>query len=307
MMACTYAPALDRLPEAHGSVVLLIEPRMRDLGSFSVRRVLPAAAQPMVGPFIFFDHLGPYNLWIGQEVNIRPHPHIGLTAVTYLFEGDLVHRDSLGNVQRIHAGGINVMTAGRGIVHSERTEAWGFPHIRTFHGIQAWLALPEGMEDTLPSFAHYPAAEVPCHERSGVRVRVLIGEIFGVSSPVKTHARATYLDVELQAQTLLTLDVMAKELAVYVVRGRVHCGNFPISQGTMALLDDSAGLSTLRASEPSRVIVIGGDPVGERHIWWNFVSSSALRIDQAKKDWKNDCFLAMPTDCEFIPLPAPRP
>jgi redox-sensitive bicupin YhaK (pirin superfamily) len=283
-MSWTPAPGPDQ--QAH-----VIEPRARDLGGFSVRRVLPAPMHRTVGPFIFFDEMGPADFAPGHGMDVRPHPHINLATVTYLFEGEIFHRDSLGTAQSIHPGAINWMTAGQGITHSERTP----PEVRAAggrtHGLQLWVALPVESEEVAPSFHHYPAELLPRVERPGLRARVLVGSALGVTSPVATHSPIIYIDAELEAGAELELPAAA-ELAVYAID----------EPRRMVLLEP--GQRSLRADSATRLVVIGGEPVGPRFIEWNFVSSSRERIEQAKRDWRERRFPLVPGDeQEFIPLP----
>jgi redox-sensitive bicupin YhaK (pirin superfamily) len=257
-----------------GAIELIIEPRERELGGFSVRRVLPARERRMVGPFIFFDHVGPAEFPPGEGIQVRPHPHIGLATVTYLFDGEIMHRDSLGLVQAIRPGAVNLMTAGSGIVHSERAGGDLEEHSR-LHGIQSWMALP---------------------------IRVIMGEFYGHDSPVTCHSPTLYLECRMPKGTRLALPLQHEELAAYVVDGSVAIDRRPLGAGQMAIA--STGMSMrLQALEESRVMVIGGATLGRRHIWWNFVSSSRERIEQAKSDWAGGQFDDIPGDEEFIPLP----
>lgn len=283
---------------------LEIDPRPRDLGGFVVRRVLPYARRRMVGPFIFFDHIGPVRFEPGRGIDVRPHPHIGLATVTYLFEGEIVHRDSLGYVQTIRAGDVNWMTAGRGIVHSERTgpeaRAAGAP----LHGIQSWVALPRAAEETAPSFHHHPAATLPMVDAGGATLRLIAGRGWGATSPVTTASGLFYADAAIAPGGTLELDAALGERAVHVVDGsvRIDAGR-EVTAGRMLVLRDGATV-TVAAPNGARVIALGGAPLdGERHIWWNFVSSSLERIEQAKRDWEADRFGRVPGDDERIPLP----
>jgi len=287
--------------QAGGPIELVIEPRPRDLGGFSVRRVLPARERRMVGPFIFFDHLGPAEFPPGEGIQVRPHPHIGLATVTYLFEGEMMHRDSLGCVQAIRPGAVNLMTAGRGIVHSERAGEDLDSHSR-LHGIQSWMALPEGEEEREPAFAHYPAEELPAADHGGAHIRVIMGEAFGQVSPVATCAPTLYLECRMPQGVTLELPETCEELAIYVVSGRVRAGQVTLGAGLMAVAAPDDGLCP-EALEESVVMVIGGSRLGERHIWWNFVASSKERIEQAKADWKEGRFDPVPDDDESVPLP----
>ncbi|HNP36354.1 MAG TPA: pirin family protein [Woeseiaceae bacterium] len=286
---------------AEGAVELLIEPVARDLGGFSVRRVLPSRDRRMVGPFIFFDHMGPSEFPPGEGVQIRPHPHIGLATITYLFAGEILHRDSLGYVQPIQAGAVNLMTAGRGIVHSERAG----DDLNTdslLHGIQSWMALPLEMEECEPEFVHYPAADLPELEVDGVRVRAIVGEAFGLHSPVATYAPTLYLECQMPAGATLALPRNYDECAAYVVDGEINIADQSISDGLMAVIRPGKSAS-LKAKKDSHVMIIGGAHLGKRHIRWNFVASSRERITQAEDDWRNRRFDPVPGDDEFIPLP----
>ena len=286
---------------AAGSVELRIDPRERDLGGFTVRRVLPAADRRSVGPFVFFDHMGPAEFPPGKGIEVRPHPHIGLATVTYLFEGEIMHRDSLGFVQPIRAGAVNLMTAGRGIVHSERAGD-DLNSVSRLHGIQSWMALPDDQEEMEPAFVHHPADDLPELERDGVTVRVIIGEAYGQRSPVETLSSMLYLECRMPAGSVLTLPQGQQELAAYVVGGQVQIDGQAYADGVMAVAKQGASLC-LHAKTDSRVMVIGGDPLGQRHVWWNFVASSKERIEQAKQDWKSGRFAPVLGETEFIPLP----
>jgi redox-sensitive bicupin YhaK (pirin superfamily) len=287
--------------EHRGAIELVIEPKARDLGGFSVRRVLPAKDRRMVGPFIFFDHMGPAEFPPGEGIQVRPHPHIGLATVTWLFEGAIMHRDSLGYVQPIKPGEVNLMTAGSGIVHSERSGE-DLHTTSRLHGIQSWMALPDGQEERDPDFTHYPADCLPEITTAGVHIRLIMGEAWGQQSPVSCHAPTLYLECRLQAGAALDLPEEAEELAVYVVSGGIRVSGDAIAPGRMAVASAGARLS-LSADKDSRVMVIGGSPIGQRHIWWNFVSGSRERIEQAKADWRQQRFASVPGDDEFIPLP----
>jgi len=284
-----------------GAVDLVIEPRERDLGGFMVRRVLPAAARRMVGPFIFFDEMGPAVLPPGRGLDVRPHPHIGLATITYLFAGEIMHRDSLGYAQPIRAGAVNLMTAGRGIVHSERSGADRAIESR-LHGIQSWMALPDGSEETAPDFVHYPADDLPRLELGGVAARVIMGAAYGAVSPVRTYSPIVYAELEMPVGTAIALPDEYSERAAYIVDGALAVDGHTYPAGRM--LAARAGVRVeLTARMDSRVMVVGGEPVGDRHIWWNFVSSRKERIEQAKRDWRAGAFGRVPGDDEFIPLP----
>ncbi len=283
------------------AIDLVVEPREADLGEFTVRRALPAARRRMVGPFIFFDHMGPATFPPGSGVAVRPHPHIGIATITYLFEGEIMHRDSLGFEQPIRAGAVNLMTAGRGIVHSERAGD-DLDQTSRLHGIQSWMALPDSEEEREPGFRHFPAADLPELDIDGCTVRIIMGRCFGATSPVTTYSDTLYMDCLLPTGKRLIVPAEAEELAAYVVSGNVSVANERYGGGV--LLVASAGVPLeIEAGDDSRVMIIGGEPLGERHIWWNFVSSSRDRIEQAKDDWQNGRFEKVPGDDEFIPLP----
>jgi redox-sensitive bicupin YhaK (pirin superfamily) len=284
-----------------GLVELEIRPKTKDLGEFSVRRVLPASDRQMVGPFIFFDHMGPAEFPPGQGIQVRPHPHIGISTITYLFDGEIMHRDSLGYLQPIQAGAVNLMTAGRGIVHSERAGS-DLDQLAKLHGIQSWMALPKEMEEIEPAFAHTPAAELPEIEQEGVTVRVIIGTAYGQTSPVKAYASTLYLDCVLENGSQLTLPTDYEELGFYVVSGQVTVADREVGDGVMLVACPGAKLS-IKAEADSRLMVVGGESLGERHIWWNFVSSSEARMAQAKEEWARGGFTRIEGDDEFIPLP----
>lgn len=285
-----------------GSIELIVQPRVTDLGEFEVRRVLPSRDRRMVGPFVFFDHLGPAEFPPGKGISVRPHPHIGLATVTYLFEGEILHRDSLGFMQPIRPGAVNLMTAGRGIVHSERAGE-DLDELSRLHGIQSWMALPENLQEIEPAFVHYPAAELPELDRDGVKVRVIIGEAFGVQSPVAVHSSMLYLECRMPAGSSLVLPDGYDECAVYVVEGELQVDDKSIRSGLMAVACPGKTMH-LEARVDSRVMVIGGDNLGPRRVWWNFVSTSKGRIEQAKDDWRAGRFGTVPGDeDEFIPLP----
>ncbi|HTO53398.1 MAG TPA: pirin family protein [Myxococcota bacterium] len=290
---------------AEAGLELEIHARPRDLGGgVHVSRLLPAAARRMVGPWIFFDHLGPVAFPPGGGLDVRPHPHIGLATVTYAFEGEILHRDSLGNEQPIRPGALNWMTAGRGIVHSERTP----PALRAagprMHFLQLWVALPKQHEETEPSFQHHPAESIPQLEIGGARVRVIAGSAFGVTSPARVLSPLFYAEALLPARGALELPVEHPERGLYVVEGAVRCGGKEHSVGTM-LVWKRAVTARVIAQAPARVVVLGGAPLdGPRHVFWNFVSSSEERIERAKQDWRNGRFPKVAGDDEeFIPLP----
>jgi redox-sensitive bicupin YhaK (pirin superfamily) len=285
---------------------LALAPHAKDLGGgFTVRRLLPAAARQAVGPFLFFDHFGPVVATPADNHDVRPHPHIGLATVTYLFEGAMLHRDSTGVVQRIEPGAINWMTAGRGIVHSERTPEDLRAVERRSHGLQLWAALPVEDEELPPSFAHTPARDIPELEVGGARLRVLIGSAFGATSPVVVRSPTTYLDIALSAGDGFPLP-LAEERALYVVEGDAQLDGVDLPPGQMLVLAPGEE-PMLSADADARVVLIGGAPLGHRHMWWNFVSSRKERIVQAADDWAAQRFPAVPGETEFIPLPDKRP
>jgi hypothetical protein len=285
-------------------VELVIEGRKRELGGFSVRRILPASVRRLVGPFIFFDHMGPARLPPGRGMDVRPHPHINLATVTYLFDGEIIHRDSLGSHQPIRPGAINWMTAGRGIAHSERTGEAERARESALHGIQLWVALPKEHEETAPEFYHHPPSELPELERGGAVIRVLAGSAYGESSPVRIFSPLFYVDAQMPAGSQLEIPAGFAERAAYVVSGVVHAGSERSEPNRMLAFARDVPVK-LRAETSARVMLIGGEPLdGERHMWWNFVSSSKDRIEAAKRDWKARRFPLVPGDEEeFTPLP----
>ncbi len=284
--------------------MLILDGRRRDLGGFSVRRILPSAERRLVGPFIFFDHMGPADFAPGQGVDVRPHPHIALATVTYLFEGELMHRDSLGSAQPIRPGAVNWMIAGRGIVHSERTP----PEVRArggrLDGIQSWVALPKAREEDAPRFEHHAAGSLPLVERPGARLRVLAGSAFGATSPVGVASPTLYVDAALEAGATLDVPDEHEERAVYVAHGAARVDGAAAGEGQMIVLPPRAP-ARIVADDESRLLLLGGAPLdGERHIYWNFVASSPERIEAAKRDWRDGRFPKVPGDeHEYIPLP----
>lgn len=285
------------------AILQLVSARQRDLGGFVVRRVLPAEGQPMVGPFIFFDHLGPTQFEPGLGIDVRPHPHIALATVTYLFAGSLEHRDSLGNVREIRPGDVNWMTAGRGIAHSERT-----PHLaraagEQIHGIQSWVALPDGHEDVEPEFTHYPAKLIPRRAVDGTTLSVVAGEAFGLRSPVATLWPTLYVHARFAPGAALAMPMEHQERAVYVVHGELAMGESLIAAGQLAVLTPGSKVS-LRANGETGAMLLGGERFPTpRFIWWNFVASSRERIEHAKQRWAKREFPPVPGETEFIPLP----
>lgn len=285
---------------------LLLTPHSKDLGGgFVVRRLLPAAARQAVGPFLFFDHFGPVEAGPEDNHDVRPHPHIGLATVTYLFEGAMMHRDSTGAVQRIEPGAVNWMTAGRGIVHSERTPEDLRAVRRRSHGLQLWCALPAADEECEPGFQHVAAAAIPELEVGGARVRVLVGEAFGARSPVRTKSETLYLDIALAAGDAFPLPP-AEERAVYGVDAPFELDGERIEPGRLVVLAPGEE-PMLSAAQDARVVLVGGAPLGHRFLFWNFVSSRKERVLQAGDDWQAQRFPAVPGETEFIPLPERRP
>lgn len=284
------------------AIAQVVESRKRDLGGFEVRRVLPWGGGRMVGPFIFLDQLGPVEFAPGQGIDVRPHPHIGLATVTYLFEGELVHRDSLGVVQTIRPGDVNWMTAGCGIVHSERTGPEMRASGQRMHGLQSWVALPGEYEEAEPAFDHTPAAKLPDQDGDGMKLRVIAGRAFGLASPVRVFSETFYVDVAMSAGAALDIPEEYAERAAYVPLGTVTAEGRDFRAGTLVIFV-AGSKARLVAKEASRVALLGGAPLGERHIWWNFVSSSSTRIEQARRQWADGAFPPVPGETESIPLP----
>ena len=288
----------------HSPVELLLDPVTKDLGEFVVRRTLPATDRQRVGPFIFFDHMGPADFEPGSGVSVRPHPHIGLATITYLFAGKIMHRDSLGYAQAIEQGAVNWMTAGRGIVHSERSPEELKQSGSHLHGIQAWVALPVELEETEPRFEHYPAEDVPEVNLDGVKLRVIVGQAYGATSPVRVSSETLYVEANLEAGADLLLPAGIDELAVYVVTGDIDVGDCPVTAGRMAVIEPS-GEPVARARTATKLMLLGGASLpGERYLWWNFVNSSKERMEQAKKDWREQRFGEIPGETELMPLPS---
>ncbi len=313
----SWNPALDpHCPTGDevDAIETLIIPRARDLGGFEVRRALPAPARQMVGPFIFFDQMGPAEFLTNQGIDVRPHPHIGLATVTYLYEGSIFHRDSLGTRQEIYPGAVNWMIAGRGITHSERTA----PHVRAqpksaLFGIQTWVALPDDAEDTEPGFEHQPREALPFLEGEGKQVRLILGTLYGERAPVKTFSEMFYADAVLEAGAKLPLPPEHEDRGVYVVAGEVEIAGTAYPAGQMMVFRPGDAI-TIKANAPSRLMLLGGATLnGPRYIWWNFVASSQERIEAAKEawragDWQNGRFHLPPDDNqEFIPAPDSKP
>lgn len=289
------------------SVDLLIDKRTHDLGGgFIVGRILPFMKRRMVGPFIFLDHLGPLQLDAGipRNLDVRPHPHIGLATVTYLYSGAITHRDSLGFEQEIKPGAVNWMVAGSGITHSERLE-YARAHGANMHGIQSWVALPDEAEECAPAFYHHPSDSLPEWQEAGVRGRLIAGEMDGLKSPAITHSPLFYQHLDMQADARHSLQPTYSERAVYVTAGAVEVDGQPVAAGQLAVLSNGGHAATIRALVPSVVMLLGGEPIGERFIFWNFVSSSKERLEEAKLDWQaGRMTLPVGDDQEFIPLPS---
>lgn len=297
----TSEPTCRRCPSTP-TVDTIIKARPRNIDGFTVARVLPAPHRRHVGPFLFFDHIGPLDVAPGKALDVRPHPHINLATVTYLLEGEIEHRDSLGTVETIRPGAVNWMTAGRGIVHSERTPQALREHGSRLHGLQFWVALPREFEEVEPSFRHYDATELPVVELQGVRLVVLAGSAYGATSPIQTYSPVLFIEAHLRPGSDLTLP-SAAELGAYIIDGSVRFGEERAGAGQLLVFAPGAS-GTLHTEESTRVVLIGGDPPdGPRHMWWNFISSSEKRVEQAKQDWKAGRFPEVPGDKEFVPLP----
>ncbi len=287
-----------------GAVDIVIEPGVKDLGGFRVRRALPSARRRMVGPFIFLDHMGPARFAVGEGIDVRPHPHIGLATLTYLMAGSILHRDTLGSSQDITPGDVNWMTAGRGIAHSERSSLASRASARGMAAVQSWVALPRAHEEAAPGFFHHDRSQLPHLQDSGTALRLIVGAAYGQTSPVRTFSHMFYADASLAANAALPLPAEHAERAVYVLEGEVEIAGETYGAHVL-LVFRPADAITVRATRPSRILLLGGEPMdGPRHIWWNFAHSSQDRIEQAKADWKAGRFGLVPGDeREFIPLP----
>jgi redox-sensitive bicupin YhaK (pirin superfamily) len=284
------------------SIDVVLEAKARMIDGFSVGRALPAAARRSVGPVVFVDHMGPAHLDPGRGMDVRPHPHINLATVTYLFDGEILHRDSLGNAQLITPGAINWMTAGRGIVHSERSPSEARVGGAHMHGLQLWVALPEGEEESEPRFTHHPESTLPVLDDRGTRLHVLAGSAYGASSPVPVSSPLFYVEVELPLGASLPLPNEHEERAAYVISGKVMHGSTELVPRTLVVWKPKQSVE-LRAEEPTRLMLLGGAPLGPRYMFWNFVSSRKERIEQAARDWKAGNFPLVPGDeKEHIPL-----
>lgn len=288
-----------------GGIDMLIAPRERDLGEFTVRRVLPAPLRRHVGPFVFFDHMGPADFPPGKGINVRPHPHIGIATVTYLFEGEILHRDSVGSLQAIRPGAVNWMVAGRGIAHSERTSEEELTTARRLHGIQTWVALPLAHEEDAPSFEHVSADRLPVFRQDDAELRLIAGSAYGRPAPFETVVDLHYLEARIDAGGSLTLPAALGERCAYVVAGALTIHGRPVATAEMAVLTDGTDIVLEAGPEGAHLMLAGGAPLdAPRTIWWNFVSSSPERIEQAKADWSEGRFATVTGDeQEFIPLP----
>ena len=287
------------------TVERIFAPRTRDLGDgFVVGRVLPYVERRMVGPFIFLDHMGPVDMPAGRGLDVRPHPHIGLSTLTYLFEGEIFHRDNLGNAVEITPGAVNWMTAGSGIAHSERSSADERKIARRVHGLQNWVALPKKDEETSPEFWHYDSGTIPQLVQDRAKLRVIAGDAYGARSPVKVYSPLFYVDVRLDAGANFSLPNTYADQALYVIEGTIEADATEVGPRTMVVFNRDAK-AAIKAKSTAHIVLLGGEPFDEpRHIWWNFVSSSKDRIEAAKVDWKTGRFARIPgDDKEFIPLP----
>jgi redox-sensitive bicupin YhaK (pirin superfamily) len=303
----SFFPAKDPVfgdARSSDAIAQIIVPRSVDLGGLQVRRALPSARSRMVGPFIFFDHFGPAVFRIGDGIDVRPHPHIGLATVTYLFDGEIVHRDSLGSAMPIRPGAVNWMTAGRGIVHSERTASDHRDGGEPLHGLQLWVALPLKDEETAPAFAHTPSTDIPQMREDGLTLRVIAGSMHGLRSPVATLWETIFAEARLAAGTVLPLGTEYEERALYVISGEIEIGGYRHPSQQLLVLKPG-DRTEVKALEDAHFVLVGGAAMdGPRHIWWNFVSSRKDRIEAAKADWKTGRFAVVPGDStEFIPLP----
>jgi len=287
----------------HGSIERIISGKPKDLGGLTARRILPVAKRRSVGAFVFLDHMGPTVLAAGQGVDVPPHPHIGLATVTYLYDGSILHRDSLGSLQEIFPGDVNWMTAGKGIVHSERSSELARSSHQALNGLQLWVALPKEHEETEPAFVHTPKQALPVISGEGWTGRLIAGELFGQQSPVSTFTRLFFADILLQATRKILLQPDYEEAAVYVVSGEIEIENQLVMAGELAVLKNKTAAELL-ARKPSVIAVLGGDTLPEpRLMYWNFVSTQQSLLEQAKEDWQAQRFDAVPEETEFVPLP----
>ncbi|AKT41529.1 pirin family protein [Chondromyces crocatus] len=288
----------------HPSLETVIVTRTRELSEgFDVRRALPSVQRRMVGPFIFLDQMGPAVFRSGQGLDVRPHPHIGLSTLTYLIEGEIMHRDGLGTVEAIRPGEVNWMTAGRGIAHSERTRTELRETGGRLFGLQAWVALPKRFEETEPSFTHHEASEIPFIEGEGAQMHLIAGALFGKRSPVQTFSELFYVDLALKEGARFAVPAEHEERGIYLTEGSLEVDGMVFGPGELLVLRPKSDL-VLKALAPTRGVLLGGEPMdGPRHIFWNFVSSSKERLEQAKEDWREGRFAPVPQETEFIPLP----
>ncbi|KAA2238299.1 pirin family protein [Salinarimonas soli] len=303
----SWTPCPDPTPgdrESADAIEMLIVPRAVDLGEMEVRRALPSVKRQMVGPFIFFDQMGPAEFLTDQGIDVRPHPHINLATLTYLFEGEILHRDSLGTEKAIEPGALNWMRAGRGIVHSERTSPARRQSGQRLFGIQSWMALPQDQEETDPAFVHHGAGELPVVEVDGIKARLIAGSAFGTRSPLATPSETLYADVQLAAGARLPVEPAYEERALYTIAGEIEVAGQSFEPGQLLVLRPGDQI-VVRAKGEARFMLFGGAPMeGPRYIWWNFVSSRPERIEQAKEEWAKGRFDTVPGDVEeFIPLP----
>lgn len=293
------------MPDPQSLIELTIPAREADIGGLSVKRLLPWAKRRMLGPFIFLDHMGPASYGIGEGLDVRPHPHIGLATVTYLFDGEITHRDTLGSHQVITPGAVNWMTAGQGISHSERTGTNERGHLHNVHGLQTWVALPRECEEKGPEFFHYSARTLPHLDLKGVQIKMIAGEAFGMASPTKTYSPLFYAEVTMQPGSTLELPPQYRERGAYIIQGQIRIGGETITPQTLPVFLPE-GFVKIEADTQAHLVLLGGEPLPEkRFIWWNFVSSSQERIEQAKADWAAGKFGEIPGDInDALPLPA---
>jgi redox-sensitive bicupin YhaK (pirin superfamily) len=305
-MTMSWQPADDPQPgdsAACAFIDTVIVPRVSDIGGFQVRRALPSVKRRLVGPFVFWDEMGPAEFLIGHGLDVRPHPHIGLATVTYLFDGEIVHRDSLGTLETIRPGAVNLMSAGRGIVHSERTGAETRAKGGRLAGIQSWLALPAEAEEGDPAFIHYGADDLPIVAGEGKQVRLIAGAMLGAASPIKTASPTIYADAMLEAGASLPFDAGHEERAIYTLDGTISIAGDKFGPHQLLVFKPGDAI-TITAVSAARFMLLGGAAMdAPRYIWWNFVSSRKERIDQAKADWVQGRFDSVPGETEFIPLP----
>lgn len=303
----SYSPCPDpALGDVDGvnAIETLIVPRAVDLGEMEVRRALPSTKRQMVGPFIFFDQMGPAEFLTDQGIDVRPHPHINLATLTYLFEGEILHRDSLGTDQTIRPGAVNWMKAGKGIVHSERTSEQKKKNGQRLFGLQTWVALPEAQEESAPEFIHYGSEDLPLLDSDGIKARIIAGEAYGRTSTLETASETLYGDIEVQAGASIPIDATYEERALYTISGEIEIAGDRFEKGQLLILRPGDAI-TVRAISTARFMLFGGAPMGgPRYIWWNFVSSRPERIEVAKQEWANGRFDTVPGDeADFIPLP----